>query len=66
MTGRKKHAQRSKYSHYKKIPFDMFEREGLARAVISDAEKPNGSGLFVRFLTAITKPRESRTKREES
>lgn len=65
MTGRVKHAQRSKRSYKKKyIPVDMFNRNGFTRAVISDAEKPNGSGLFARLLGLLVK-KKARESREQ-
>ena len=63
MTGRIKHAQRSKRSYKKnRIPVDMFTRPAYTRqfmrqAIIEPREK---GGFFARMFSALTRNRESR------
>ena len=65
MTGRVKHAQRSKYSNRKKyIPAGT--ASPAIRNLINNTEKADRPDLIARLLAPLLKPRESRTKREES
>jgi hypothetical protein len=65
VTGRVKHAQRSKYSNRKKyIPAGTASKS--IGDLISNTKKADRPDLIARLLAPLSKPRESRTKREES
>ena len=63
MTGRIKHAQRSKRSYKKnRIPVDMFTRSAYMRQFTRQAirEPKEKGGFFARMFSALTRNRESR------